>query len=71
MRTFLGFTGYYRKFVPGYARKVKPLNDLVHCCYRTSLQGIEVKENSMKRNGNGLLSARPLLKKLSGSYHLH
>jgi len=34
LRTFLGFCGYYRKFVPAFSKLVKPLNDLV-----TSLLG--------------------------------
>lgn len=34
LRTFLGFCGYYRKFVPAFSKFVKPLNDLV-----TSLLG--------------------------------
>lgn len=29
LRTFLGFSGYYRRFVPDYAKIVKPLNDLL------------------------------------------
>jgi hypothetical protein len=29
LRTFLGFASYYRKFVPNYARLVKPLNDML------------------------------------------
>ena len=29
LRTFLGFSGYYRKFVSDYAKLVKPLNDLL------------------------------------------
>jgi len=29
LRTFLGFAGYYRKFVSDYAKLVKPLNDLL------------------------------------------
>ena len=36
LRSFLGFTGYYRRFIKDYARIVKPLNDLLvghptHC----------------------------------------
>ena len=29
LRSFLGFTGYYRRFVKDYAKKVKPLNALL------------------------------------------
>ena len=29
LRSFLGFTGYYRRYVKDYARIVKPLNDLL------------------------------------------
>ena len=29
VRTFFGFTGYYRRFVKGYASTVRPLNDLL------------------------------------------
>ena len=30
LRSFLGFTGYYRRFIKDYAKIVKPLNDLLH-----------------------------------------
>ena len=35
LRSFLGFTGYYRRFIRDYAKIVKPLNDplVSHCTY--------------------------------------
>ena len=29
LRSFLGFTGYYRRYIKDYARIAKPLNDLL------------------------------------------
>ena len=38
VRSFLGFTNYYRRFIKGYAKVAKPVNNLI--------QG----ENSKKKN---------------------
>lgn len=36
LRSFLGFTGYYRRFIKDYAKVIKPLNDLLvgHCTHK-------------------------------------
>lgn len=38
VRAFLGFTGYYRRFIQNYARLARPLNDLLigHCTNKKS-----------------------------------
>ena len=52
VRSFLGFTNQYRKFIPKYAHVAGPLNELI--------SGDNSKKK--KRRCNGLLSVRKLLK---------
>ncbi len=47
VRKFIGFTGYYRRFVQNYARIVQPLNDL--------LKGLPQKGKKKKKSGNPAL----------------
>ena len=49
LRSFLGFTGYYRRFIKDYARIVKPLNDLLvgHPTYQSPDQKKKKKKKSV------------------------
>lgn len=40
MRTFLGFSSYYRRFVPGFARIAGPLHELLNNCQHDLKQGL-------------------------------
>lgn len=48
LRQFLGFTGYYRRFIKDYARIVKPLNDLL-IGHPTSPSSKMKKKNKKKK----------------------
>ena len=49
LRSFLGFTGYYRRFIKDYAKIVKPLNDLLvgHCTHKSPEQKKKKKKVSV------------------------
>ena len=50
LRSFLGFTGYYRRFIQDYARIVKPLNDLLvgHPTNKSKEEGQKKKKKKPK-----------------------
>ena len=50
LRSFLGFTGYYRRFIKDYARIVKPLNDLL-VGHPTHTSDKQKKKNKKKKKG--------------------
>ncbi len=58
LRSFLGFSGYYRRFVPGFSKIAGPLHDLVNQCLN---EGPPAKVNQKVIVG-GVLSVRyPLM----------
>ena len=53
LRSFIGFTSYYRRYVAGYSTIAKPLHDLVtECCAETEYN----KELNLILGINGLMS---------------
>lgn len=46
VRTFLGFTGYYRRFIKNNANITRPLNDLVGYCTNNRTEGKKSKSKA-------------------------
>ena len=61
MRSLLGLTGYYRKFISNYAEKVKSLTDLTQKHYPDKIKWEEEQQNAFEQLKSEL-SKQPVFK---------
>lgn len=57
LRSFLGFVGYYRRFIKDFSKKVKPLNELTSG-YPPTRRNLKPRSNSQYRNPKDLFNGR-------------